>query len=289
MAISFPTNPTVNQPYVYNGNTYTWSGARWEVAKTSTAIATVSEETPSTAVTGNLWFDPETAVLSVYNSAWVDTGGNAGGGSSSAGGANTQIQFNNAGALGGSSSLTWDGIYLNANRFKSTSLTATRVVYIGANGVLQDSANLTFDGTALAANSINVSTLTVGRVTYAGTSGLLNDSANLSFDGTNLQIGNAGGLRFANTGNTYYVALKGSASTVANTTWTLPAADGTNNQYLQTDGAGNLAWATVDALPAQTGNSGKYLTTDGTTASWGTVSSFTASKAYTMSILFGGS
>ena len=53
--------------------------------------------------------------------------------------------------------------------------------------------------------------------------------------------------------------------------------------YLRGDGS----WATVSAessLPSQTGNSGKYLTTDGTTASWGTISSYTLPAANTTTL-----
>jgi hypothetical protein len=54
---------------------------------------------------------------------------------------------------------------------------------------------------------------------------------------------------------------------------------GTNGYILTANsGATNgIEWAAAPiSLPSQTGNSGKYLTTDGTTASWGTVSSYSA-------------
>jgi hypothetical protein len=44
-----------------------------------------------------------------------------------------------------------------------------------------------------------------------------------------------------------YVALKAPNTLAANTTFTLPAADGTNGQYLQTNGSGTLAFASVPA------------------------------------------
>jgi hypothetical protein len=50
-----------------------------------------------------------------------------------------------------------------------------------------------------------------------------------------------------------YVAVKAPNTLAANTTFTLPAADGTNGQYLQTNGSGVLAFATVPATnPAGT-------------------------------------
>lgn len=128
----------------------------------------------------------------------------------SAGGSNTQVQYNSSGALAGS-------------------------------------ANLTFNGTRLTAADFSDSSLTSGRITTAGAGGNLQDSANLTWDGTNVQIGAAGALRFANTGNTFYVAFKGPTGTAANVTWTLPSVDGTANQVLQTNGSGTLSWATPSA------------------------------------------
>lgn len=133
----------------------------------------------------------------------------------SAGGSNTQVQYNSSGTLAGS-------------------------------------ANLTFDGTTLTAAGIADSSLTSGRVTYAGASGNLSDSANLTFDGSNLQIGAQGDLRFADTDSSNWVAFQAPGTVSTNVTWTLPSADGTANQVLVTNGSGALSWATV-ASPAQAG------------------------------------
>ena len=54
---------------------------------------------------------------------------------------------------------------------------------------------------------------------------------------------------------------------------------GTNGYILTANSSATngVEWAAAPiSLPSQTGNSGKYLTTDGTTASWGTVSSYSA-------------
>ena len=71
-------------------------------------------------------------------------------GSGTIGGSNTQIQFNNSGALGGSANLTWDGTYLTAGSIKNSALTSGRVTFAGASGLLSDSANLTWNGSTLA-------------------------------------------------------------------------------------------------------------------------------------------
>lgn len=66
------------------------------------------------------------------------------------GGSNTQVQFNNNGALGGASGFTWDGTYLTVNSLKNSALTSGRVTFAGASGLLSDSANLTWNGTTFA-------------------------------------------------------------------------------------------------------------------------------------------
>jgi hypothetical protein len=79
-----------------------------------------------------------------------------------------------------------------------------------------------------------------------------------------------------------------SAGSIVSGSSSIPVQTNNSGKYLTTNGS-DLSWANVSALPSQSNNSGKYLTTDGTAASWATVTSFTASRAYTMSILFGGS
>jgi hypothetical protein len=64
-------------------------------------------------------------------------------------------------------------------------------------------------------------------------------------------------------------------------------AAGTNGKLL-TMVSGAPAWEDAPvSLPSQTGNSGKYLTTDGSTASWGTVSGFSAPTLGSTSIASG--
>ena len=65
---------------------------------------------------------------------------------------------------------------------------------------------------------------------------------------------------------------------------------GTNGYILTANSAAanGVEWATAPvSLPSQTGNSGKYLTTDGSTASWGTVSSYSAPTLGSTSIASG--
>jgi hypothetical protein len=89
---------------------------------------------------------------------------NVGGGS--AAGSNTQLQFNNSGAFGASSGLTWDGTTLTANDFVDSSLTASKPVFTNGSKNLVSTGTLGVDqgGTGL-------STATAYSVVFAGTTG----------------------------------------------------------------------------------------------------------------------
>jgi hypothetical protein len=126
---------------------------------------------------GKLYYEDSSGVVQVL--ATKSTG--------SIGGSNTQVQFNNSGSLGGSSSFTWDG----------TTVTATK--FAGAlNGTVGATTASTGAFTTInASTSITNAGLTSGRVTFAGASGLLSDSASLTFDGTTLST-----VGITTTGNT---------------------------------------------------------------------------------------
>lgn len=130
-----------------------------------------------------------------------------------AAGSNTQIQFNNGGLFGASSSLTWDGTYLTAGSIKNSALTSGRVTFAGASGLMSDSASLTWDGTTLSSTQVNI--------TGQGT------------------------LRLQDTTGGEYVAHRAPSALGASYTLTWPADDGTNGQALVTDGSGVLSWSTA--------------------------------------------
>ena len=111
------------------------------------------------------------------------------------------------------------------------------------------------DGTNL--NEISLDTLggtvAAAQVTPAGSDtqiqfndgGALGASSNLTWDDNNLTIGSASGdLRLTDADQSHYVALQAGAMT-ANTTFTLPVADGSADQVIKTDGSGNLSFVTI--------------------------------------------
>ena len=112
----------------------------------------------------------------VATTAFVKTAVDAS--STDPGGSNTQIQYNNSGAFGGSANLTFDGTNLTvAGELDAATLDISGDADI--DGTLETDA-LTIGGTALLANDSN------NRVTTATGSGTLNGEANLTFDGTTL-------------------------------------------------------------------------------------------------------
>jgi len=96
----------------------------------------------------------------------------------SIGGSTTQVQFNNAGVLGGSASLTWSGTVLTSSGFAGP-LNGT----VGAT-----TANTGAFTTLTASSSITNSSLTTGRIVYTTTGGLETSSANLLYSGTDLTV-----------------------------------------------------------------------------------------------------
>jgi hypothetical protein len=132
---------------------------------------------------------------------------------------------------------------------------------------------LAFDGdtnTGLfrsAADTLNVATNGVERVEFGTTEVVFNDGgadvdlrvegdtkANLllvdagadtvSIDGTQ-QLANQTPLRFGDSDNSHYVALRSPATVTTNVTWDLPATDGTVDQVLKTNGSTVLGWGTA--------------------------------------------
>jgi hypothetical protein len=118
-----------------------------------------------------------------------------------------------------------------------------------------------------AADTLNVATNGVERVEFGTTEVVFNDGggdvdlrvegdtkANLllvdagadtvSIDGTQ-QLANQTPLRFGDSDNSHYVALRSPATVAANVTWDLPATDGTASQALTTNGSSVLGWSTI--------------------------------------------
>ena len=167
------------------------------------------------------------AIVAFNGTDYVSVGGG------SAGGSNTQVQFNSSGAFSGSANLTFDGTTLSAAALADASLTSGRVTYAGASGNLSDSANLTFDGTTLTANDIIDSSLTANKPVFTNGSKNLVSTGTLGVDqgGTGLTTLTANNVILGNgTSTPAFVApsTNGNVLTSNGTTWVsqAPAASG---------------------------------------------------------------
>jgi hypothetical protein len=143
------------------------------------AGTTAEQPTP---VTGQIRFNSTDNRFEGYSaSAWVGLG-------SSAGGSNTQVQYNNSGALAGSSNLTFNGTTLTALTLSTQTITNGTVSTSSAN-VIQGSAkawvNFNGQGTVAIRDSYNVSSITdngIGDYTVNFTTAMAN--ANYASAGT---------------------------------------------------------------------------------------------------------
>lgn len=183
---------------------------------------------------GLIWYDPEQGILRLYNG---NVGGyiiNSGSGSTP-GGANTQVQFNNAGAFGGSANLTFNSATgtLGAGAVAATGNISAQ--YFVGNGSLLTGIN-TDPGTELVNGTSNVRVYPSGPVTIS-----VNGVANVAvFEGPQAQFD--------------------AVQAVGNIT--------TNAYFI---GNGSLLTGISATLPNQAGQQGKYLSTNGTAPSWQTV------------------
>jgi hypothetical protein len=106
---------------------------------------------PSTPTTGVTVAAGTRAIIAWNGSDFVNVGGG------SAGGSNTQVQFNSSGSFGGSANLTFDGTTLTANDLIDSSLTASKPVFTNASKNLVSTGTLGVDqgGTGLTTLTAN--------------------------------------------------------------------------------------------------------------------------------------
>ena len=227
---------------------------------------------------GLIWYDPEQGILRLYNGnvgGYIINGGSGG----TPGGTNTQVQFNNAGAFGGSANLTFDSA---TGTLGTAAVAATGNIsaqYFVGNGSLLTGIN-TAPSTELVNGSSNVRVYPNGPVAIS-----VNGVANVAvFEGPQAQfdavqaVGNITGAYFIGNGSQLTGIPAG--YTNANVAAYLPTYTG-NLVSLTGDvtttgnvrgsyiiGDGSLLTGITSSLPPQTGNFGKYLYTNGTSPSW---------------------
>ena len=79
MPLSFPSNPSSNDTYTYNGITWTFNGNGWSKSGAGSggggATVTVSSTPPASPTEGALWIDNNVGDLNAYfSNAWAIVG-----------------------------------------------------------------------------------------------------------------------------------------------------------------------------------------------------------------------
>jgi hypothetical protein len=299
-SLVFGTGPTIDTPRITT-----------ELRINNTANTFYTGFKTGTITANKIWTLP-TADGTVNQIMKTDGAGNLGWSDPTvAAGSNTQLQFNNSGALGASSNLTWDGTYISATYLKSSNsvgdeggeillakpqtnstIAGTGVtidIYQNKLRIFEQGGtargayiDLAAAGAGVSSNLLSASAMTYGTgvTTWLATP----SSANLLAAVTD-ETG-TGSLVFSNSPTLVSPALgTPSSGDLSNTTnavgYSLKSASTTINissatapttgQVLTATSGTAATWQTVNGLPTQTGNSGKYLKTDGATASWNSV------------------
>jgi hypothetical protein len=106
----------------------------------------------------------------------------------------------------------------------------------------------------------------VGNITASGLTltGVVTTSGNIETTGGEVNVKARGQVRFFESDNGQFVALRAPSTVASNVTFNLPASDGTSGQVIQTDGAGSLTF--VDAASGGGGGgTGGFFTSTITT------------------------
>ena len=258
----------------YNIANQGFSSFRSDLNNALSAIQTCNSGTsrPTGAVAGQIWLDTTSATsptLKYYDGAddislatidhsantvnWLDSNVSVTGLTTTATG--TVITLSDT-----ANTSTVNLIIDNQKEVRFRETTANGTNYIGLKAPASVSADLTYtlpsaDGTAgqfLSTNGSGVLSfatagLTGATSTATGTVLTLSDTQNVA--SVNVILDNEKALRFreATTNGTNYVGLKAPTTLSADTTFTLPSADGTSGQVLQTNGSGVLSFSSPSA------------------------------------------
>jgi len=254
----------------YNIANQGFSSFRSDLNNALSAIQTCNSGTsrPTGAVAGQIWLDTTSATsptLKYYDGAddislatidhsantvnWLDSNVSVTGLTTTATG--TVITLSDT-----ANTSTVNLIIDNQKEVRFRETTANGTNYIGLKAPASVSADLTYtlpatDGTAgqfLSTNGSGVLSfatagLTGATSTATGTVLTLSDTQNVA--SVNVILDNEKALRFreATANGTNFVGLKAPTTLSADTTYTLPSADGTSGQVLQTNGSGVLSFS----------------------------------------------
>lgn len=182
------------------------------------------------------------------NTTWAAT-------SATAGGNNTEVQYNNAGALGGITNATSNGTTLTITSGRATtdfSPSSNDGATLGTTALGFSDLHLATGGVINWANGemtiteTNANLLTVAGGSFA-VSGAITGTSSLTLG---VAAGTTGSIVL--TGTTSGAVTLSVADAAGTWTMKLPTTDGNANEFLQTDGSGNTTWAAGSSVPATT-------------------------------------
>lgn len=235
--------------------------------------------------------------LCQYNgSAWVKLGDGTGGGGS-AGGSDTQVQRNNAGALGGISGVTSDGTNMT---FGSTNLRATRPRFTTSIDDSNGNEVIKTPATTSAVNEITVTNAATGNApTISATGDDANINLSLSAKGSgtvNITGASTGIIGLIDTDQTHYLNITPGSNLTADRTLTFTTGDASRTLSMSgnittaadftTSGANSLTLTTTGSTNVTLPTSGtlSYTVASGTSAlGTSAISSATCATAVTTS------
>jgi hypothetical protein len=177
-----------------------------------------------------------------------------GGGGGTPGGADTEVQYNNAGAFGGIPELTYSGGFVQIETPKIGTGSGNGHLHIhSANSAPSGITDYLTMFWQKATRVLGFRSETDTHETYIQltaptadrTLTLPDASGNVVIDTTVPSFSNgasAGEVRLKEAGGSDYVGIKAPSSIATPVTWTLPNVDGTAGTVIQTDGSGNLSW-----------------------------------------------
>jgi len=128
---------------------------------TSGGFAVTVRGGPTSPTTGVSVAAGTRAIIAWNGSDFVNVGGG------SAGGSNTQVQFNSSGSFGGSANLTFDGTTLTANDIIDSSLTASKPVFTNGSKNLVSTGTLGVDQGGTSLTTLTANNVILGNGTSA--------------------------------------------------------------------------------------------------------------------------
>jgi len=194
-------------------------------------------------------------------------------GTTSPGGLDTYVQFNDSGSFGGDSGLVYNkttdlltGVNIDATKLGilESGATPTYHTYIqgadqsgdipwtlpasqgGSGTFLQNdgNGNLTWASASGAPGGLDTYVQFNDGGSFGGDAELTYNKTTDTLNGVNINATKVGVLE-SGASPTYYTYLQGGDQTGSDITYTLPTAQATGTQYLQNNGSGVLSWATV--------------------------------------------